>query len=99
MMLIHDLMVGVYDDVNGHRLVPLRPSGLVKTLGKRLGIYCMCIMVLALWCSEASTHLEDGDDPIDLQVSLTHIWVKCNSLFDFLHGMVMLLMPSWFVYK
>ena len=69
--LIHDFMVGVYGGVNGHQLVPLIPSRLVKTLGKGLGIRCMCSMVLALWCSEASGRLEDGDDPIDLQVSLT----------------------------
>ena len=65
MMLIHNLMVGVYGGVNGHQLVPLIPSGMVKTLRKGLGIHCMCIMVLALWCSEASVRLEDGDDPID----------------------------------
>ena len=64
--LIHDLMVGVYGGINGHQLVPLMPSGLVKTLGKGLGIRCKCIMVLALWCSEAYVRLEDGDDPIDL---------------------------------
>ena len=63
--LIHDLMVEAYGGVNGHQLVPLVPSGLVKTLGKGLGICCMCIMVLVLWCSKASVHLEDGDDPID----------------------------------
>ena len=38
MMLIHDLMIGVYGGVNGHQLVPLMPLGLVKTLGKGLGI-------------------------------------------------------------
>ena len=64
--LIHDLMVGVYGGVNGHQLVPLMPSGLVKTLGKGIGIFCICIMVLALWCSEAFAHLENGDDPIDV---------------------------------
>ena len=65
LMLIHDFMVGVYGGVNGHQLVPLMPSGLVKTLGKGLGICCMHIMVLKLWCSEASMHLENGVDPID----------------------------------
>ena len=60
-ILIHDLMVGVYLGVNGHQLVPLMPLGLVKTLGKGLGIHCMCIMVLALWCSVASARLENGD--------------------------------------
>ena len=93
MMLIHDLIIGVYGDVNGHQLVPLMPLGLVKTLGKWLGIHCMCIMVLALWCSEASAHLEDGDDPIDLQVSLSQLCVTCIALFIFLYGMVMLLIP------
>ena len=90
--LVHDFMVGVYGSVNGHQLVPLIPSGLVKTLGKGLGICCMCNMVLALWCSEASACLEDGDDPIDSQVSLTQLCVKCNALFGFLYGTVMLLM-------
>ena len=66
--LIHDFMVAVYGGVNGHQLVPLMPLGLVKTLGKGLGIRCMCIMVLALWCSVPSTRLESGDDPIDSQV-------------------------------
>ena len=77
MMLIHDLMVGVYDGINGHQQVPLMPSGLVKTLGKGLGICCLCIMVLALWFSVASAHLENGDDPIDSQVSLNQLCVKC----------------------
>ena len=84
MMLIHDLIIGVYGDVNGHQLVPLMPLGLVKTLGKWLGIHCMCIMVLALWCSEGSVHLEDGDNPIDLQVSLSQLCVTCIALFGFL---------------
>ena len=66
LMLVHDFMVGVYGSVNGHHLMPLVPSGLVKTLGKGLGIRCMCNMVLALWCSEASTGLEDEHNPIDL---------------------------------
>ena len=65
MMLFHDLMVGVYGGVNGHQLVPLMPSGLAKTLGKGLGTRCKCIMVLSLWCSEASMCLENGDDPND----------------------------------
>ena len=69
--LIHDIMVEVYGAVNGHQLVPLMPSGLVKTLGKGLGIRCMCIMVLELWCSVASARLENGDDPNDSQVSLS----------------------------
>ena len=99
MMLFHDLMVGVYGGVNGHQLVPLIPSRLVKTLGKGLGIRCMCIMVLTLWCSEAFAHLEDGDDPIDLQVSLTQLYVTCIALFGVLYGTVMPLMPSCFVYK
>ena len=64
--LVHDFMVGVYGGVNGHQLVPLMPLGLLKTIGKGIGIRCMCIVVLALWCSEASVHLEDGDDPVDL---------------------------------
>ena len=96
-MLIHKLMVGVYGGVNGHQLVPLMPSGLVKTLGKGHGIHCMRIMVLELWCSEASTHLENGVDPIDLQVSLTQLYVTCIALFGFLYGTVMFLMPSCFV--
>ena len=58
-------MVGVYGGVNGHKLVPLMPLGLVKNLGKRLGIRFLCIMVLELWFSVASMHLEKGDDPID----------------------------------
>ena len=65
LMLKYDLMVGVYGGVNGHQLVPLMPSGLGKTLGKGLGIRCMCIMVLALWCSVASARLENGDEPND----------------------------------
>ena len=36
--LIHDIMDGVYGGVNGHQLVPIMPSGLLKTLGKGLGI-------------------------------------------------------------
>ena len=71
MMLIHDLMVGVYGGINVHQLVPLMPSMLVKTLGKGLGIRCLCIMVLALWFSVAYMHLENGYDPIDSQVSST----------------------------
>ena len=67
--LIHKLMVGVYGGVNGHQLVPLIPSGLVKTLGKGLGICCLCITVLELWFSVASTHLDNRYDPIDSQVS------------------------------
>ena len=43
--LIYDLMVEVYGGINGYKLVPLMPSGLVKTLGKGLGIRCLCIMV------------------------------------------------------
>ena len=43
--LIHDFMVGVYGGINGHQLIPLMPSGLVKTLGKGLGTRCMSIMV------------------------------------------------------
>ena len=62
-------MVGVYGGVNGHQLVPLMPSGLVKTIAKGLGTHCKCIMVWDLWCSEASTRLENGVDPNDLQVS------------------------------
>ena len=73
MPLIHKLMVGVYGGVNGHQLVPLMPSGLVKTLVKELDIRCLCNMVLALWCSVASARLENGDDPIDLHVSSTDI--------------------------
>ena len=99
MTLIHKLMVGVYGGVNGHRLVPLMPSRLVKTLGKWLGIHCICIMVLGLWCSEASAHLEDGADPIDLQVSLSQLCVTCVYFFGFLYGTVMLLMPSCSVYR
>ena len=64
--LIHDFMDGVYGGVNGHQLVPLMPSRLVKNLGKGLGIRCMCLMVLVLWYSEASAHLDNGDNPIDL---------------------------------
>ena len=96
LMLIHVLMVGVYGGVNGHQLVPLMPLGLVKTLGKGLRIRYMCIMVLTLWCNVASMRLENGDDPVDSQVSLTQLYVKCIASFGFLHGMVMLLMPSWF---
>ena len=58
-------MVGFYGDINGHQLVPLMPSRLVKNLGKGLGIRYMCIMVLKLWCNVASLHLENGHDPID----------------------------------
>ena len=94
MTLIHDLMVGVYGGINGHQLVTLMPSGLVKMLGKGLGIHCMCIMVLALWCSEAFARLEDGKDLIDLQVSLSQLYVTCIALFGFLYVTVMLLMPS-----
>ena len=79
--LIHDLMNRVYGGVNGHQLVPLIPLKLVKTLGKGLGIRCMCIMVLALWCSEASTHLEDRDDPTDSHVRVTQLYVIFNALF------------------
>ena len=75
--LIHKLMVGVYGGVNGHQLLPLIPSGLVKTLGKGLGIRCLCIMVLALWFSVASAHLENGDNPINSQVRLNQLCVKC----------------------
>ena len=64
-------MVGVYRGINGHQLVPLMPSGLVKILGKGLGIHCFCIMVLELWLSVASAHLENGDNCIDSQVSST----------------------------
>ena len=70
------------------------PSGFVKTLGKGLGIHCMCIMVLALWCSEAFARLEDGKDLIDLHVSLCQLYVTCIALSGFLYGTVMLLMPS-----
>ena len=57
---------GVYGGVYGHQMLPLIPLGLVKTLGKGLRIRCLCIMVLALWCSVASACLENGDDPNDL---------------------------------
>lgn len=67
--LVHDIMDGVYGGINGHQLMPLIPSRLAKTLGKGLGIHCMYIMVLELWCSVASTCLENGDDPKDSQVS------------------------------
>ena len=97
LMLIHDFMDGVYCGINGHQLVPLMPLGLVKTLGKGLRIHYMCIMVLELWCSEASVHLENGVDPTYSQVSLTHLCVKCVASFGFLHGLVMFLMRSWFV--
>ena len=66
MTLIHKLMVGVYGGANGHQLVPLMPSGLVKTIGKGLGTCCKCIMVWALWCSAASACLENGVNPNDL---------------------------------
>ena len=68
LMLIHDIMIGVYGGVNGHQMVPLIQSRLVKTLDKGLGIRCMCIKVLALWFSEASACLDNGDDPNDSQV-------------------------------
>ena len=64
-------MVGVYGGVNGHQIVPLMPSGLVKTLGKRVGIHYLFIMVLAFWFSVAFAHSEKGDDPIDSWVSFT----------------------------
>ena len=67
--LIHDFMVGVYGGINGHQLVPLMPSGLLKTLGKGLGTHCMSIMVWALWCNKTSMRLENGIEPNDLQVS------------------------------
>ena len=66
---IHKIMVRVYGCVNGHQLVPLIPSGLVKNIGKGLGIHFMCIMVLVLWCTVASARLENGYDPINSQVS------------------------------
>ena len=71
MTLIHKIMVGVYGGVNGHQPVPLIPLGLVKTIGKELDIHCLCNMVLALWCNVASARLENGDDPINFQVSST----------------------------
>ena len=69
LMLIYDFMGGFYGGINGHQLVPLMPSGFVKTQGKGLGTRCMRIMVWALWCNETSTRLENGIDPNDLQVS------------------------------
>ena len=45
MTLIHKLMVRVYGGVNGHQLVPLMSSRLVKTLSKGLDILCLGIMV------------------------------------------------------
>ena len=71
LMWIHVLMVELYGGINGHQLVPLMPSGLVKTLGKEIDIQCFCNMVLELWCSVASVRLENGDDPINSQVSST----------------------------
>ena len=69
MMLVHDLMLGVYGGINGHQLVPLMPSRLVKNLGKGLGTRCMSIMVWALWSNETSACLENGVNCNDLQVS------------------------------
>ena len=64
-------MVRVYGCVNGHQLVPLMPLGFVNTLGKGFGnSQFVYYVVLALWFSVASTHLEKGDDLVDLQVSL-----------------------------
>ena len=81
-------MVGVYGGANGHQLMPLMPSWLVKTIGKGLGIRCLCIMVLELWFSVAFAHLENGDDPIDSQVSLNQLYVKmhCFVCFSPWHG-------------
>ena len=93
-MLVHDLMVGIYGGGNGHQLVPLMPSGLVKTIGKGLGICCLCIMVLALWYSMASAQLEKGGDLHRLTCKLKPALCKMHLLRWFLHGMVMLLMPS-----
>ena len=62
-MLIHKIMVRVYGCVNGHELVPLMPSGFVKTLGKGFGHSLFVhYVVLELGFHVASTQLEKGGD-------------------------------------
>ena len=88
-------MVRVYECVNGHQLVPLMPSGFVKTLGKGFGNSLFVhYVVLALGCHVASMQLEKGSDFHQFAGKLTtRLYV--NTLFCcFIHGMAMLIMPS-----
>ena len=88
-------MVRVYGCVNGHQLVPLMPSGFVNTFGKVFGHSLFVHYVaLALGFHVDSAQLEKGGDLHRFVGKLTtRLYVK--TLFRcFIHGMVMLLMPS-----
>ena len=88
-------MVRVYECVNGIQLVPLMPSRFAKMLGKGFGNSLFVhYVVLSLGFNVDSTRLEKGGDLHQFAGKLT-TRLCVNTLFRcFIHGMVMLLMPS-----
>ena len=88
-------MVRVHECVNGHQLMSLMPLGFVKMLGKEFGHSLFVhYVVLALGFHVASAQLEKGGDVHRFAGKLT-TKLCVNTLFHFfIHGIVMLLMPS-----
>ena len=81
-------MARVYGCVKGYPLVPLMPSGFVKTLGKGFGhLLFVHYVVLALWFHVASTQFEKGGDLHGFGGKLDQTLCKCiASLFSPWHG-------------
>ena len=88
-------MVMVYECVNGHQLAPLTPSGFVKTLGIVFGNSLFVhYVVFPLGFHVASAQLDKGGDLHRFVGKLTTRPSVNTSFCYFIHGMVMLLMPS-----
>ena len=82
-------MLRVYGCINGHQLVPLKPSGFVNTLGKGFGrSLFMHYVVLELGFHVASAQLAQGRrPPFICRYSNHQTLCKCIvSLFSTWHG-------------